>query len=125
MTLSGAASATTTADSTANYSFTSLASGAYTVTAAKSGFTFSPPSLPVIVSDEVGAAPDLVDGKGTGIVFPCGDVNALAHALAGLVASLDLRKSLGAAASRLIDDWDVSVCAKDIGIAVHAVAARA
>jgi glycosyltransferase involved in cell wall biosynthesis len=80
--------------------------------------------LPVIVSDEVGAAPDLVEGKGTGIVFPCGDVNALAQALATLVASLDLRKSLGAAASRLIDEWDVSVCAKNIGAAVHAVAAR-
>ena len=80
--------------------------------------------LPVIVSDEVGAAPDLVEGKGTGIVFPCGDVTALAQALATLIGSLDLRKSLGAAASRLIDDWDVSVCAKDIGTAVHAVAAR-
>jgi glycosyltransferase involved in cell wall biosynthesis len=80
--------------------------------------------LPVVVSDEVGAAPDLVEGKGTGIVFPCGDVNALAQSLASLVASLDLRKSLGAAASRLIDDWDVSVCAKDICTAVRAVAAR-
>lgn len=80
--------------------------------------------LPVIVSDEVGAAPDLVEGKGTGIVFPCGDVNALAEALGRLIASLDLRKSLGAAASRLIDDWDVTVCAKDIGTTVHAVAAR-
>jgi len=80
--------------------------------------------LPVIVSDEVGAAPDLVEGKGTGIVFPCGNVTALAQALATLIASLDLRKRLGVAASRLIDDWDVSVCAKDIGAAVHAVAAR-
>jgi glycosyltransferase involved in cell wall biosynthesis len=80
--------------------------------------------LPVIVSDEVGAAPDLVEGKGTGIVFPCGDVNALAQALVTLIGSLDLRKTLGAAASRLIDDWDVSVCAKDIGTAVHAVTAR-
>ena len=65
-----------------------------------------------------------VEGKGTGIVFPCGDVTALAQALATLIASLDLRKRLGAAASRLIDDWDVSVCAKDIGAAVHEVAAR-
>ena len=80
--------------------------------------------LPVIVSDEVGAAPDLVEGKGTGVVFPCGDVTALAQALATLIGSLDVRKSLGAAASRLIDEWDVSVCAKDIGTAVHAVAAR-
>src|SRR5207247_9742522 len=38
--------------------------------------------LPVIVSDEVGAAPDLVEGKGPGIVFPCGDVSALSEIMA-------------------------------------------
>jgi len=50
VTLSGTSSATTTSDSSGNYSFTGLASGAYTVTAAKSGFTLNPTSLPVTVS---------------------------------------------------------------------------
>ena len=50
VTLSGAASATTTANSSGAYSFTGLANGSYTVTASKSGFTFSPSSLPVTVN---------------------------------------------------------------------------
>lgn len=33
--------------------------------------------LPVLVSDRVGCAPDLVSGLSTGAVFPCGDVRAL------------------------------------------------
>src|SRR5580700_10293796 len=50
ITLSGAASATTTANSSGNYAFTGLANGSYAVTPGKSGFSFSPSSLPVSVS---------------------------------------------------------------------------
>jgi len=50
LTLSGAASATTKADASGNYTFPSLASGSYTVTASKSGLNFTPPSLQVTVS---------------------------------------------------------------------------
>jgi hypothetical protein len=50
VTLGGAATATTIANSAGNYSFTGLASGSYTVTVSESGFTFSPPSSPVTVS---------------------------------------------------------------------------
>jgi parallel beta-helix repeat protein len=50
LTLSGAAGATTTANSSGNYTFTGLANGSYTVSASKSGFTFSPSSLPVTVN---------------------------------------------------------------------------
>jgi parallel beta-helix repeat protein len=50
LTLSGAASATTTANSSGNYTFTGLANGSYTVSASKTGFTFSPSSLPVTVN---------------------------------------------------------------------------
>lgn len=42
--LSGAASATTTGDSSGNYSFTGLANGTYTVTPSHAGYTFSPTS---------------------------------------------------------------------------------
>jgi parallel beta-helix repeat protein len=42
VTLSGAASASTTTDSSGNYSFGGLASGNYTLTPSKSGFSFSP-----------------------------------------------------------------------------------
>ncbi|HEX7285213.1 MAG TPA: N,N-dimethylformamidase beta subunit family domain-containing protein [Candidatus Angelobacter sp.] len=49
--LSGAATASTTADAAGNYSFAGLANGAYTVTPTKSGFTFSPASQPATVNN--------------------------------------------------------------------------
>jgi hypothetical protein len=51
VTLSGAASATATADPSGNYSFPGLAAGSYTVTPSETGFTFSPASEPVTVSN--------------------------------------------------------------------------
>jgi len=50
VTLSGAASATTTADASGNYSFSGLANGSYTVTPSKAGFTFSPASTAVTIN---------------------------------------------------------------------------
>lgn len=47
--LSGAASVTTTADSSGNYSFSGLASGTYTITPTRNGYTFSPTSQTVTV----------------------------------------------------------------------------
>jgi parallel beta-helix repeat protein len=44
VTLSGAASATTAADTSGHFSFTGLSNGSYTVTPSKSGFSFNPPS---------------------------------------------------------------------------------
>lgn len=44
VTLSGAASATTTANSSGAYTFSGLANGSYAVTPSKSGYTFSPTS---------------------------------------------------------------------------------
>jgi uncharacterized protein (TIGR03437 family) len=50
LTLSGAASATATADASGNYTFTGLKNGAYTVAAARSGYTLSPASQPVTIA---------------------------------------------------------------------------
>jgi len=49
--LNGAASVSTTADSSGNYSFTGLANGSYAVTPSHSGYSFSPTSQPVTISD--------------------------------------------------------------------------
>lgn len=49
--LSGAATASTTADTSGNYTFTGLANGTYTVTPTKSGFTFSPASQTATVNN--------------------------------------------------------------------------
>jgi len=48
--LSGAATAATTADSSGNFTFTGLANGTYTVTPNRAGYTFSPSSLGVTVN---------------------------------------------------------------------------
>src|SRR6267143_535336 len=50
VTLSGVANATTTANSSGNFSFTGLANGTYTVTPSHAGYTFNPGSLNVTVS---------------------------------------------------------------------------
>lgn len=50
LTLSGAASATITADSSGNYTFTNLANGMYTVTPSQPGQMFTPASQTVTVS---------------------------------------------------------------------------
>src|SRR5258708_8643155 len=50
MTLSGAASATATSDSSGNYSFGGLANGAYTITPTHSGYTFTPASQNVTIN---------------------------------------------------------------------------
>jgi len=50
LTLSGAATGSTTTSSTGSYTFTGLANGSYTVTPTKSGYTSTLPSAPVTVS---------------------------------------------------------------------------
>ena len=50
MTLSGAASATTTTASDGTYSFADLADGSYTVTPGMDGYTFSPTSIDVTIA---------------------------------------------------------------------------
>ena len=50
LTLSGAASAATTADSSGSYTFTGLANGTYAIIPSHTGYTFSPTSQSVTVS---------------------------------------------------------------------------
>ena len=50
MNLTGDASASTTTDSSGNYTFSGLADGSYTVTPSESGYTFSPSSIDVTIS---------------------------------------------------------------------------
>src|SRR5207302_884342 len=51
VTLSGTSSGTATTDTSGNYSFSGLANGTYTLTPAKSGFTFTPVNKSVTVSN--------------------------------------------------------------------------
>ena len=51
MNLTGASTATVTADASGNYTFTGLANGSYTVTPSKTGFTFTPASQPATINN--------------------------------------------------------------------------
>lgn len=77
--------------------------------------------IPVVVSNEVGAAPDLVQGQETGFVFPCGNLDELANAMRRLLAEPALRAQMSANAVRLIRRWDVDECAAGIVNAALAV----
>jgi hypothetical protein len=50
MTLSGAASGTTTTNASGNYTFTGLFNGTFTVTPQKTGYTFTPASRTISIS---------------------------------------------------------------------------
>jgi glycosyltransferase involved in cell wall biosynthesis len=54
--------------------------------------------LPVICSDAVGAAHDLLQHEKNGLVVPAGDASALARAMRRLAASLELRRAYATAA---------------------------
>jgi glycosyltransferase involved in cell wall biosynthesis len=61
--------------------------------------------LPLIVSDAVGAAPDLVPGEENGTIVPVGDVGALASALRRLMEDEALRRRMSEASRRIIEDF--------------------
>lgn len=80
--------------------------------------------LPVVASDRVGAAADLVKEGKTGHVVQHRDVQALADRLADLVADPQLRRRMGAAAREHAADWNYERAASGIVTAARAAAAR-
>jgi glycosyltransferase involved in cell wall biosynthesis len=70
--------------------------------------------LPVVVSDEVGAGPDLVDGMRTGLIHRCRDVQSLRSALERLLDSPELRKANGRRAQEVIKRWSIEASATGI-----------
>ena len=76
--------------------------------------------LPVIVTDDVGAAADLVRGKGTGVVYPVGNIEKLKEALRSLLQSQSLREGMGRKAKELVEDWTTAKAAQGIIRAVQA-----
>jgi hypothetical protein len=54
ITLSGAGSGTTSTDASGHYSFSGLGNGAYTVTASKANYAFTPASQPVLINNASG-----------------------------------------------------------------------
>ncbi len=71
-------------------------------------------SLPIVVSDKVGCALDLVREGENGHIVPAGDVAALAAALRGLVADSARREAYGRRSFELISSWHYAVAAEGI-----------
>ncbi len=79
---------------------------------------------PVIVSDRVGAAPDLVHPGINGWVYPHGDVSALANCLSAALGGADLR-AMGRKSLERIAAWDFEADRKGLLEALESVCRRA
>lgn len=80
--------------------------------------------LPVIVSDRVGCAPDLVREGVNGHVVPASDVDRLSEVLRGLVLDRDRRVRFGEASRRMIPGWSVDAHVEGILRAVERLPLR-
>jgi glycosyltransferase involved in cell wall biosynthesis len=60
---------------------------------------------PVVASDHVGAARDLIASGQTGFVYPCGDVEALAHMLRQALNDRPLLAQMAEAARTRMESW--------------------
>jgi glycosyltransferase involved in cell wall biosynthesis len=75
----------------------------------------------VIVSDEVGAHPDLITNGVEGFVYPFGDLDALTQALAHVLRSPETAHTMGAAAQRRIATWSFDADVQGLRQALAAV----
>jgi hypothetical protein len=124
--LSGAASATTTTDSSGDYGFGSLADGAYTVTAVRSGYVFGPASRSVTVSGADVTAEDFSaanlhdDFSASGLLaskWSSGQRQAalgggsllLSHSMQGLTASTSHTTAIEPIAGGEVTTWQADV----------------
>jgi glycosyltransferase involved in cell wall biosynthesis len=64
--------------------------------------------LPIIASDKVGAAPDLVHDGVNGFVFPAGNVELLADRLRTVLLDEQMRQRMGAQSSYMIEHWGIN-----------------
>lgn len=70
--------------------------------------------LPVVVSDKVGCAADLVRDGQNGFVVPHESVTALSDATARLVSDARLRSVFGAESLRIVEQYSIEACADGI-----------
>ena len=61
--------------------------------------------LPLVLSDRVGAAHDLLRDRENGVLVAAGDVAAAAEALGRLADDEDLRRAYGARSREIVADW--------------------
>lgn len=79
--------------------------------------------LPVIASDQVGAAYDLVLPQETGFIVPAGETHALGTALVTLLSDSGLRARMSRRGSEVIARWTQEACVPEFVDAIlHAMA---
>ena len=78
--------------------------------------------LPVVVSDRVGAAFDLVKAGENGYIYSVGDIREMADCLTRLCVDSDLRARMGACSQELIQSWGIPQTIEGIVEAVTAAA---
>jgi len=74
---------------------------------------------PVIASDRVGAAADMIVEKETGCCFPAGDVRALTILLSCIAGASDFRARMAVACRRQALDWGYGRCHESVLAAVR------
>jgi glycosyltransferase involved in cell wall biosynthesis len=80
--------------------------------------------LPLLLSDRVGAASDLlIDGR-NGFLVPAGDVDEAAAALSRLAAEPELRQKLGTRSRELVRDWGYGPSVDNFVAAVREATSR-
>lgn len=67
--------------------------------------------LPVITTDRVGTAPDLIKHGENGFIYPVGDIRMLATHLSALIGNRGLRELMGKRSLEIVSDWS---CEKDV-----------
>jgi len=80
--------------------------------------------LPVVASSMVGAAPDLVRDGENGFVYPVGDTEALARALAALLGDPDRRRRMGERSREIVQAFSYDADLRGILEALHSIAPR-
>jgi glycosyltransferase involved in cell wall biosynthesis len=75
-------------------------------------------ALPVVLSEQVGAAADLVEEGANGFVIPAGDAGALAEKITDVLSDEERRKAMGERSREIIDGWDHAASAANFRAAV-------
>jgi glycosyltransferase involved in cell wall biosynthesis len=80
--------------------------------------------LPIVVSDQVGCAPDLVRHGDNGFVFRNGHTDELAYALTQLLADPDRREQFSEASSTASREWTIHRTAASVVLAAQRAVCR-
>ncbi len=77
--------------------------------------------LPIVVSDEVGCVPDLVEDGDNGLLFKAGDIDGLTACLKRVLSDGDLRMRMGRRSRERIGRWDYGRCLEGLNAAMREI----